>query len=489
MRKFKRKKTSVYLGAIIFISSFFLPFCNQKKAFSSNDNKEERYNVVFIIVDALRADHLSCYGYNRNTTPFIDSLAKDAVLFTNAISQGTVTWVSVPSIFTSLYPIVHKVLWLDEYLEDAFNTLPDVLKKEGYSTAAFVGPQFETFSGFLNRFDSHILIKDRKHVKSAFVSRILTKKAIDWLRQEHTQPFFLYIHYLDVHAPYVNDEPFGSLFWKEEVTPEMKSFIGSFFRSRNNDPFDSRRDSGMKIMEYLISQYDGKVSSVDNQVKKVLEELRKTGLFNNTIVIITSDHGEEFGEHRNELIGRKVFFHGVSLYESTIRVPLIIKVPRATFKKQVITDLVRQIDIMPTILDILNIRNNSVMQGVSFLPVLEGKEIADLSAFSETPPNRFSANPDYSISLRTKDWKLIEQYRSEDKISFYRLFDLRNDPKEIHDVSTSHPLLVKELKARIRGYSEYSKLREQILGHTGKNRKVILDEAKKERLKSLGYLQ
>lgn len=490
MNKFTRNKNLAYLCAVFFVNSFFLFFCNQEKAFSYNDDREKRYNVVFIIIDALRADHLSCYGYNRKTTPNIDLFAKDSVLFTQAISQSTVTRTSVPSIVTSLYPSVHKVFCPDDYLEDAFNTLPDILKKKGYSTVAFVGPQFESFAGFLNRFDSHILFKQRKHVKSAFISKILTQKAVDWLRKEQTQPFFMYLHYFDVHAPYINDEPFKSLFWKEEVTQLMSFFSRNFYQHKNYSPTRKGLVPDQNMVAYFISQYDGKINFIDHQVRNVIGELEKTGLIDNTIVIITSDHGEEFGEHRDEFTKHKVFFHGASLYEGAVHVPLIMKVPQKTFEKPVIPDLVRHIDIMPTILDVLNIRKNSLMQGVSLLLLMEGKKMSDLSAFFEAQivlqlPSRTLT----LTGIRTDKWKFIKRSNSLKEMGSYELYDLKNDPKETSNIAVNNPLLVQSFIKQLNRYSEYSKLRKKILGNTMENRQIILNESKKERLKSLGYIQ
>jgi len=184
--------------------------------------KRDKINVILIVIDALRADHLGCYGYQHDTSPSIDKLAKEGVLFTQAFSHGSATRIAVPSIFTSLYPSVHKVLILGASLADEFITLPEILKGNGYLTAAFVGRQMTSFSNFSHRFDAYQLLE------SADVSRpgqsfLVRQKAMEWLKQKRSQPFFLFLHFNATHAPYNPPSYYKGLFWDSPVDPEVKS--------------------------------------------------------------------------------------------------------------------------------------------------------------------------------------------------------------------------------------------------------------------------
>src|SRR3989338_2613155 len=205
--------------------------------------KQDKLNVILIVADALRADHLSCYGYSRNTSPNIDKLAREGTLFMNAFSHGPATRVAMPSLFTSLYPGVHKVYRLGASLSNEFLTLPEILRAKGYTTIAFVGPQLEGISNFDQGFQIYETIGKTKRDPPPFehsfpITKIITKRALDWLENNHSQPFFLYIHYLDPHAVYLPPYPFNKLFWQKRITKKMRKFSASFIAHKEYNPLD-----------------------------------------------------------------------------------------------------------------------------------------------------------------------------------------------------------------------------------------------------------
>lgn len=439
--------------------------------YQSNKNRK-KINVILIVIDALRADHLGCYGYKRDTSLNIDKFAKEGILFSSAFSHGSATRISIPSIFTSLYPGVHGVFQLAMPLADEFITLPQILEKKGYATAAFGGPTLVTFSNFNQKFQFYYITPHQER-KNIIVAQHKTNKIINWLGQNYTHPFFLYIH-SSVHAPYNPPPPYDKIFYQEEVDKETKLFIRTL--KYEEDIKDSHVNNFN--LNYLLSQYDGKIRYVDEQIKVLLEELERLGLSKDTLVILTSDHGEGFLDHER-------LFHGYGLYEELIHVPLIMRLPGIIPQNKVIPNLVRHVDILPTILDILNIQSNNIMQGINLLPCLREKDMPKLDAFSEI---NFEGR--HLTGIRTDKWKFIQAHDVMANTHSYELYDLENDPREINNLVEEKPKEASLFKARLRDYTfSCRKIRRSILGKDFIDKPVILDEETKEKLRSLGYIK
>ncbi len=453
--------------------------------FNFKQGKDKKFNCILIVIDALRTDHLGCYGYSRNTSPNIDKFAKEGAIFTKAFSQGPATKISIPSIFTSLYAGVHKVLKLDSSLAEKLITLPEVLKEYGYTTAAFVGLPLANLSNFSYRFDLYeINTLERRPDNvpiwecSFEVTPWINEKAISWLKKNRTNPFFLYLHYYDVHTPYLPPPPYNEIFWPGGIDGETKNFVINFFGRGRWGDLNSSTDPKGRIFDYILSQYDGEIRYVDEHIKTLLEELERLDLSKNTLVILTADHGEEFKDHGN-------FFHGNSLYDELIHVPLIMRLPEIIPKHRVIPNLIRHIDIMPTILDILNIRNNNPMQGVSFLSLFVGKNQPELDVFSE---GYFRGK--HLIGVRTDKWKLIESDDFGAVLSSTQLYDLKEDPKELNNLIEENLKEAGLLKDKLRDYTlSCERMRKQVLGDGFIDKPAILGKETKEQLKSLGYIQ
>lgn len=286
MKKLKLKKLLIILTGTITVGCVFtFVYCK------SISNKP---NILLITVDALRPDHLGCYGYNKNTSPAIDELAKEGVLFTQAISQACWTWPSIYSLITSTYPSTHGVYFWDQKLSDLFPILPQMLKEKGYSTG-FISAHGEL--GRFNRgFDFFVDISGSK-------AEEITKKAISWIEKNKKRHFFLWVHYMETHSDHYCNIPLEKRFAK---------------------------DLTKKDVEQVCLRYDMAITHVDSQLKILSERLRNLGIYKNTLVILTADHGEEMCEHSI------CFNHGGFLWDSVIKVPLVIFYPRLLSRNKTI---------------------------------------------------------------------------------------------------------------------------------------------------------
>lgn len=456
MRMNMKRKPFLLLMVFFVIAGFF---------YVRYANKPRDFNVLLITVDALRQDHLGCYGYKVDTSPNIDKFAKDGVLFKQAISQASFTASSFPSIMTSTYPDTHKVREWGDSLDSSLLTLAQALKNMNYYGGVICAHNFFiSLLGLERGFDT-------LNTGIDLSAGEITKQAVLWLERNKSKRFFLWLHYFDPHEPY--DPP-------AHIKKEMN--IGS--RKRNdrevpilkNDPED--RDirgglggissyaivEGRKDMGYYISLYDGEIRYADEQIGVLLNKLKDLKLYGRTLIIITADHGESMGEH-------DLFFtHGVFLYDPLLKVPLIIGGPSIP-KGKVVTQQVQLIDIMPTVLSFLKIKARSGMEGSSLLPLIFNKNSNNHKyAFSEVSGNL--------KSIRTSDWKLIYD-SGADK---YELYNLKTDPAEKNNLAGKEKGKFKFLKERLEKWSNRSKPNAMLL------RKQIKDQ-EKDRLRGLGYLQ
>ncbi|MFN3532500.1 MAG: sulfatase [Candidatus Brocadia sp.] len=441
---------------------FFVTLFLKGDLIFSGDYKMVNGNVLVICVDSLRADHLGCYGYDRDTSPCIDKVANDGVLFTNAISQAPWTKPSVASLFTSMYMSVHNVLYgyrdTKDYaiscrMSNDIVTIAEILKIHGYATAGF-GQKLHLRKefGFKQGFD---LLK-----MGLGKSSNINNNVISWLHKRQPDKFFLYIHYDDAHFPYTPQDKFKMY----DVYKSNANVTGENFKSiRNGEIKLSKED-----INHIIASYDGEIKCVDEKIGLLLKQLDGMGYGNNTLVIILADHGDEFMEHGGVA-------HGHTLYEELIRVPLIMKGPSIPKKTQ-ISGLAQCIDIAPTILDILDLQPDKEMEGRSLVPlILRGEEVQD-AVYSE----RKNYNGEFLRVIRTKKWKLIKDFDTKQTL----LFDLENDPGEITNVRDRYPKITADLELRLSEWLNREKAR---VNKTQFKGTIRIDEATKERLKSLGY--
>ena len=450
-------------GKLILVPIILILICNGF-IYSYRLSRSKGPNIILISIDALRADHLSCYGYYRNTSPNIDRLASQGVLFKNAFSQATSTLLSHTSIFLSQYVWRHKVDNPDKRLGNSFTTLAEILKDRNYTTCAFVGGGLVSAKFGFNRgfeiYDDGIPGKGRHNEISSYMDRLLS-----WLKSVKNRKFFLFIHTYDVHEPYNSPEPYFDLYTKG--CSEGKHLRTS--EGIKPGELDASKLTPEEI-DYIIAVYDGGINYVDDQLGKIFEKLKQLGIDDNTIIIVTADHGEAFREH-----GR--LGHSHRPYIELIHVPLIMRGPGIPTNR-IYENWVQHIDIVPTILEILNTPQREEMQGRSILPLMNNCEIEeDFKTYSFGYYKNKHESP-FSMSSRTKEWIYIMNQNGPDE-----LYDRINDPKEQNNIIEKRPLIAQKLKEELADFIALtSEAKPQVA------EKIDIDEELKEQLKSLGYL-
>jgi arylsulfatase A-like enzyme len=431
--------------------------------------KRSRPNVIFITLDALRPDHLNCYGYKRNTSPNIGALAERGILFKQAISQASWTCPSVSSIISSLYPD-HEIRESGYSLSPKDDNLVRILKSNGYATAIFSNakPVLDiTLDGLKDVFDVFSI--------SSLRADAIVKSANKWVAENDRKPFFLWVYLYDTHLPYSAQPGYFTEFLSDNLHPHVNVPITPDDGVKNEHfSFGSlprhAAENGITDTSYYIAKYDGGIKFADEQVGLLLKALEDRGLKDNTLIIFFSDHGESLTEH-------KFFFnHSHFLYEDLIRVPLIIVFP-ARLPRMIIEKQVQLINIVPTVREILKIKNNLHMEGRSMLPLIEKKvSQLDTYVFSETS---YRPSP---MCIRTEDWKLIRNRRPGDKYPELELYNLKADPRELHNLADVRLEIVASLVKRLKEWQQTAKTCSFSL-------KQDISQHEKEKLKSLGYAE
>ncbi len=452
----------------------------------------EDCNVVLIVVDTLRADHLSSYGYFEETTPEIDGLASEGIMFENAFSQIPLTPPSVWSIMSGIYPFRHQ-RFTPDYFEGGLTGLGTVLKDNGYDTAGFVSSYM--VRGLVYEFDEFWLPggrvetpddEDGHETKGPVPADVTTQRALEWLNENSDDKFFLMLHYFDPHSPYEPPEEYDIYDYSDE-------------------PFysDARYDYpgvlGKTSIREDVGDYEGEVRFADYNVGLVLDKLDELRLDDNTLVVLTADHGECFGEHNFSDFGydmyRPCVFHGKTLYEEEIHIPFIVRNPNSTIRGRV-PDLVESIDIMPTVLDIIGIGIPEV-DGKSLTGIIEGNHSPG-TVVSQIKP--FSSGL-FSVSIRTPEWKLVRvipgEVNLDDEIAEQSgmeafsgsgessggrkdlLFNLFSDPRERSNLFGQRPDVAESME---------SLLYEKVSGISSQG-EVTIDEETERLLRSLGYIE
>jgi choline-sulfatase len=461
-------KGKIIVLLLLLLGVFLLPSYAGRNELVRHDVGCGGCNVIVIVIDAARWDHFGVYGYSKNTTPNIDKLAEKSFVFENAISQATWTKPSVASIFTSFYPSRHNVdLYsynikdgvISNILPNSFTTLAEVLKHEGYATYGlvwngWVGPELNFNQGF----DEYSVLGPDEY---------MTNKLVDLLNNtKYDKPFFVYLHYMGSHAPYVPPERFRQMFVErgyEFVNTSEKHQADYLLMNLSRGQLD-----------YIKSQYDGKIASSDSQVGEVVNSLAVRGLLNRTIVIVTADHGEEFFDHEG------CFGHGWSPYDTLVRVPLIVWIPGVGNGSFHVSSQVRLIDLMPTIVNLTGGIVPEGLDGLSVVPLMEGGAM-NLTAYSEMSERLIDGEVFKTLAVREGRWKFMYGVNGAKE----HLFDLQSDPYEKSDVAGYDDLKQKFRKEVLDYYNRNTLLWESI---SDKNVTSLGNETL-DQLRSLGYLQ
>lgn len=431
-------------------------------------------NVILISIDSLRADHLSCYGYGRKTSPAIDSLAGDGFLFKNAFSTTSWTLPAHRSLLTSTYPEENDVYSYMDPLSDNHSTLAEILMRNGYTTAAFVsGPllasSFGMNQGFVTYDDFTVRFKTAAESHEKITSPLLHTAISNWLKENSRKNFFLFLHYWDVHYDYNPPAPYDTLFdtdYKGNIS--RQNFIRNKQINKNMNPRD---------LAHVLSQYDGEIAFTDFYIGQLMQELKRMDLYNDSMIILTADHGDEFFEH-----GYKG--HMRTLYDEVLQVPLILKFPSSAGfsggKK--LENLVSIVDVLPTVLGYLRISTPTHAKGRNLLNEING---------GRTNPDYFhySSLRNEMFALRSMDTKFIQRSNLPRK----EFYDLLADPLEkVNLYEKGNTTEIVEADRQLRLLLDLLNLQRRVLRSRPEpllDSSIEPEDSVKEQLKALGYVQ
>ena len=378
-------------------------------------------NVILLTVDTLRPDHLGSYGYDRNTTPFLDSVARQGVLFKNVISSAPWTTPGMISIFTGLYPTLHGVQARGQSLLPDTPTLFKVFKDHGYQV-----PNISYLTEIPNFSNLGLGPKEPGSLKEA--SRP-GQELLRWLDDHHRDRFILWYHYRFIHLPYNPPEPYN-IFLSKNMKDHLESRAIDSVLTESVIPHRSIPFTPEE-QETVAALYDGQLRELDRFIETLYKRLTRWKLHRNTLLVLTADHGEELFEHG--FLGHASTAIHATLYDEVLKIPLIFYAPSRFKKGRRLDKQVRQVDIMPTILDMAGLPRPERINGVSLLPRMRGKgDEKSLPAISESIMGGYQSSPEQEKimlrSMRNDRWKLI--CTEEDGKEVCRLFELSRDPGE-----------------------------------------------------------
>jgi choline-sulfatase len=461
---------------------------------------KSRPNVLVYMIDTLRADHSSLYGYARDTTPFLKKLGAAGVVFDDCQAQATWTKPSIASLFTSLYSYTHGIVRDDDTIPKGAATLAEQLRKSGYVTAAVTAsPWAGKITGLQRGFDYEmefpVIQRQRtdaadRGTDSAALNRVL----FPWLERHHDEPFFLYGHATDPHAPYRPPRGFEEKFANPAETLE---FNRDYAKLRDKDQYGGGtvvnragcRQNGVdpgKFIQRAIDRYDGEVLRNDKSLELLAAKLKQLGILENTLIIVLSDHGEEFWEHGWTA-------HGQSLYQELTHSVFLMWNPKLLRVPRRITEPVQLIDVMPTILELLDLKPPDILQGQALVPLARGLPfrrrtpvMTSRFAHAGAKPGGVPENRINTFAMVDANWKLIYREKGKDVgLERVELYNRRTDRAERKNVASAHPAEVERMMAEIGNWLTAQK---QIRTVLGKATPSTMDQRTLDQLRSLGYI-
>jgi len=431
-------------------------------------------HVVIISLDTTRADYIGVYG-SQIRTPRIDALAGESIVFKASYAAATTTLSSHVSLFTGVWPHSHGVVRNGFTVDERNLMLPEILGAAGFRTAGFSAavalsellnfPQgFEVWDQDPERFAGHEVAN-----REARRAEEITDAALAYLRETDDARLFLFVHYVDPHTPYAPPEPYRSIYGSipDDLTGSLETVraaqqahrealiedtgVGWSREQASAALFRNPPARPLGIDRHLANLYAGEITYMDHHVGRLLDGMRAAGVYHDALIIITSDHGETFWEHGD------VWNHGLGVYETTARVPLVIRFPGGVHAGKSFDSLVSNVDIVPTVLEQLGLEIPEDLHGRSLLPLIEGKGHARTDSFSEAPlpsggieaGTEHWKNERKAHSIRSGRWKYIRTPYLE----LEELYDLEADPAEQRDLlraaSSEAARRARELEARL----------------------------------------
>jgi arylsulfatase A-like enzyme len=441
----------------------------------SRINLPKTPNVIILLIDTLRKDHMGVYGYTRDTTPNIDLFSEKALTFQNAVSQCSWTSPSIATLFSSLYPSVHGLVAYGkkdhevqaDFLNHEIATFPEMLKEKGYRTGAFAASRWICKR---LQFDQGFDVFDpitSKHSPKPLASEV-NDNAFEWILKNRNRPFFAYLHYMDVHSPYNPPAPFNSYFESKEYRQLTQKELSEISKT-------CKQCEGSDNLYDYVDQYDGEIRYVDDQIGHFLKKLEDENLINNTIIIITSDHGEGFFE-------RGFRGHGWTLFNEEIDIPLIIKFPKQVSPPDIAHYKVELNDVGISILGLLNYRFPYDTDGLELFRSTESAENVSRIMFSEELSENMKSPP--QIAAIKENLKAIFKLRGKRVTEIY---DLEEDKSEKENILGLNPDMGREFEKEIIAWKKHKVDKRIALGLRQSTGSIDNKETLKE-LKSLGYL-
>ena len=471
-----------------------------------------RPNIILLVIDSLRGSNLSCYGYSRKTTPAIDAIAEQGTLFEQAISVGCWTLPVHASLFTGLYPISHGVTISKDALPEGFPTLPRWLGELGYQTASFSNNAYiSSITGLTQGFD---LVEDvweqsnprgvrrtrmgqlikflerfgqttkpviralrrlqkmravlkRKQNKTDKGARLTNDKIRAWLKEgrDPQKPFFVFVNYMEPHLPYNPPSPYDRTFMSSRYSPSRVGRAGD----NGNAPKGDNEKRRQEHIEILRALYDGEVRYLDDRIGELVEFVKSMGMLDDTMIVITSDHGDSLGEHDH-------YGHRMALYEQLVRVPLIIRYPNCFRPGARVSQHVSLIDLYPTILHLAGADGDlATANGFHNLINPPDLDVRPFIVAENTAPK--SQNSVTARMVRTVRHKFI--WKSDQS---HELYDLTRDPEELVNLAEAEPQVVQEMQEHLENWIQsVGDLRVEV--GTAEYEPAVL-----ERLRALGYV-
>jgi choline-sulfatase len=417
------------------------------KATSAPSSSAKPPNIILITLDTTRADRMGFLGSKRGLTPNLDVLATQSVVFTRAYAQVPLTTPSHAVLLTGTYPQYNHLDDLAQPLRAELPYLPDLLHERGYHTAAFVGsivldPESGGAPGFDRGFDIYDAnFHNSKPGEDRYQSlerraEDVANHAMGWLSHHQQTPFFMWLHFYDPHEPYDPPQPFKA--------------------------------------HYVSEPYDGEIAYTDSVVGGVMEVLRQHGLYQNTVIAVAADHGEAFGEH-----GEK--YHGIFLYDETIHVPLLLKLPGEKFAGKRVESRVALADVAPSLLQAARIAIPSTMQGKSLFPLMDAPKSTG-SKESKSPDRAIYSESDYAH--RAFGWSELRSWRVQKYLYVQapkkELYDQVSDPDSLKNLATAAKAVTETLDGQLSDF--------RMKTSSAAVEQAELDPAQQENLRALGYL-
>jgi arylsulfatase A-like enzyme len=460
-----------------------------------------RPNVLIYMIDTLRADHSSLYGYKRETTPFLKTLGAAGVVFDDCQAQATWTKPSIASLFTSIYSYTHGIINDYDTIPKGAFTLAGQLRSAGYVTANITAsPWPGKVTGLERGFDYVMEFPVIQRHRTDAADRGTDSAAVDkvvfaWLEGHRDEPFFLYAHATDPHAPYRPPAGFEEKFANPAETAEFNRDYASL---RDKSQYgggtvvsrEGARKNGIdpdKFIRRAVDRYDGEILHNDANLESLVAKLKELGVLENTLIIVVSDHGEEFWDHGWTA-------HGHSLYQELAHCVFLMWNPKLLGNARRVSEPVQLIDVMPTVLDLLSVKAPEIVQGQSLVPLIKGTPfhrrtpvMTSRYAHPNAKPNGFvPENRINTFALIERNWKLI--YREKGKevgLTRVELYDRRTDRAETKNVAAEHPDDVERLMTELGKWLDAQK---QLRAMLGKGARSTLDQQTLDQLRSLGYI-